>query len=439
MQCSGLILFYGKCTMGNKGLGLCLACVAIFLLIAFTCGCKNEPDKEVFPSIKTIIDYDKYDSLCFSHCSSDYRYYFMGYIEGSNRFEKIKFADDKGQVIDADLYVSYPNSSLLNGLLLFDLSLKNGSESRSFCLQLSSGLIIELNKDDASLKYYKNKTYEADLFNDGSVYYSGYDGIVKIEIESGKIKKTVLLQSGISGFDYIFVDKYGNIFGKEWGGWHSLLTKEGKLEKLPLEMTVKKGINGIAYFSHNGQKGFFSETGERINLTDEFYPAFTTNDIFSADLRQRWDFYVYKEDNELYVLTYEQSGFNCFRDGIYKYTLSPDAENPITYTEETVFNIESIWSDTSNDNNCIHQLGKDLYYLSKTGLKRLEITTGNITTINDEFYEYKSLSYIGNNKFIMQVVNNVGNLSSVCISTEGIISEIDQNLKDYDSVIWFKK
>lgn len=239
--------------------------------------------------------------------------------------------------------------------------------------------------------------------------YDVYNGIRKTTYTDGQLLIEQLASPSVTGFDYIFVDKYGNVFSTNWNPGH-LLTSTGKLKNLPTTMKYRKGMNNIVYYEDNGEKGYFDEKGEQQVIKDgDFYPAFIVYDLFSSSCRF-YDVIEYVDGSAHYYISYETGGFNLFRGSLFKIEFNENDE----YSESIIQETETVLYPNNSGHDLEVRgyalLGKYLYIMAADKFIKMDMTTGNVSTVNDEYYEYKAFEFMEDKFRITAIDENMNNV-----------------------------
>lgn len=405
-----------------------LILLSLIVLVFISCDLfsPEEPDK-AFPQIKGVKNHSDYSYLGVGSQSKTSKsvageQYVIGLKNGI--LESIKFVDASGSTIAEDLTVQ--EYCVLGNYMFLKFCCDGVKENKSYCIYLPTG---ELFETDCI-------TISSSIPNDmrsvsNNAIFDTVGGIRKIYYENGKLIIQQLATYDISGFTYFFVDKYGNVFSSDWSKGH-LLTKNGKLKNLPSTMNYRKGMNGIVYYNDNGEKGYFDEDGNQVKIEDGFFPSFITDDLSSSNARF-YEIFDYCEDNSHYYCSFEKGGFNCFRGNLFRITFNEDS-----YEEENLINLENTIFPNHNLNDCIVRgyalLGKYLYVLSSVKLFRIEMTTGLITDVDTDYFEYKTLDLVSDNVFRISAIDENSNKVTFTINTDGEKKVIDNSSIELSSI-----
>lgn len=407
--------------------------IFISVLILLLCtSCNSEPETRTIPKIMGITNYNSYDFIGVGEMSigsraigSAHAKYLVGTI--NEVIQKVELYGENNEPISDTQNIYVINSLLLGDYLFLSFGVEGSYNSASYCLYIPTGDMFHMENETFYWFDYPN---DMRFESSGAIYIAG-SGVRKISWAEGTLEIKQIVDSSISGFTFIFADKYGNVFGTDWSEG-SLMTSEGKLKNLPSSMTYKKGMNGIVYYSDGIERGYFSETGMQIPITDGFYPSFIIPDLYSS-YRRFYDFIEYTDGNTKYIATYEQGGFEIFRGNIYKIVLLADEE----YSEEIIEYQENMYPNSSLYDTIVkgYQLiGKDLYVLSSRKFFKIDMTTGEFTTIHDTYFEYKQFEFIGDDWFIVTAIDENASTIVVQLSISGEISEISRNIVEYSNI-----
>lgn len=408
--------------------------LVLFLLLCISCN--PEPEAITMPKIKGIINYDSYDSIgvgATSIASRAIRSTNLRSLIGTinDVIQKVEFYGENNEPISETLNIYVVDYNLIGDYLFLSLGREGYYNPETYCLYIPTGDLFNLG-NQTSLHYKGPNDMQFEC--NGAVYDTCDGGVSKIYWENGTLEIKQIVGLSVSGFTFIFVDKYGNIFGTDWNPGH-LMTTEGKLKNLPSSMTYKKGMNGIVYYEDGDEKGYFSETGMQIPITDGFYPSFIIPDLYSS-YHRFYDFIEYTDGNTKYIATYEHGGFEVFRDNISKLVFSENGE----YAEEIINYQENMYPNSSRYDTIVkgYQLiGKDLYVLSSTKFFKIDLTTGVFTNIHNTFFEYKQFEYIEDDFFRITAIDENASTVVVKMSTSGETSEISSSIAEYSTIILY--
>lgn len=382
--------------------------VCLFTVLIISC----QPNRsEPFPKLKGIKNFSKYDNLGVGSIVNDTRVlseetysekFLIGY-QKNGYTEKVTFLDEKGN----DISNSFPviNYNVYGNYLFLSFYNRQTSGFKYFCTYLPTGDMFEVEGFQGLATDSPNDmTIEIN-----NAVYDVYNGVKKTFFHDGQLFIEQLASPYVTGFDYIFVDKYGNVFSSDWNSGH-LLTSKGKLKNLPTTMKYRKGMNNIVYYENNGEKGFFDENGEQQIITEgDFYPDFIVYDLFSSSCRF-YDIIEYIDGSSHYFFSFEKAGFNFFRESLFKIEF---AEND-KYSETIIKNLEKELYPNGNRNDLEVRgyalLEKYLYVMASDKFIKIDMTNGNIFTVSDDYYEYKSFEFM-EDKFRITAIDE--NMNSV--------------------------
>lgn len=402
----------------------------IFLLVMAIVlfSCKQEQD--VFPSLESVASFSDYDSIGVGAIASNsksvsIRNVVIGHKK-TGGVEEVLFLDKSGNDVNDELsVVNYRKS----GSYLFLTLSHFRCGTKAFCIYLPTGDIFDLNTTYIS----EDPPRDMVVVKNDAVY-DVYGGVRKTYYENGLLIIEQLAAPEVSGFQYIMVDKYGNVFSTDWEKGH-LLTSKGKLRNLPSTMKYRMGMNQIVYYEDGEAKGFFDEDGNQRKISGSFYPSFIGMDYYSSNSRF-CDIIEYVDENKHYYFAYEKGGFNCFRGDLVEIEFLSDEE----YKEVVISDGNELKSNSYGERiitRGYHLYENYLYVLFSNRFIKMDMTTGVVSIVNDEFFDYKKLEYISDDVFRITVIDEDMNKKEILIDAEGSKVEMTVSPLKIESIVLF--